>query len=66
MLEPIADALGRVQHPPVGQINAFVTARQPIPWAIALGYIWYFGLASARNASRYLSMRLALKPVCGT
>jgi hypothetical protein len=44
MLEPIADALGKVQHPPVGQINAFVTAGQPIPWAIALGYIWYFGL----------------------
>jgi hypothetical protein len=44
MLEPIADALGKVQHPPVGQINAFVTIGQPIPWAIALGYIWYFGL----------------------
>ena len=44
MLEPIADALGKVQHPPVGQINAFVTAGQPIPWAIALGYFWYFGL----------------------
>lgn len=44
MLEPIADALGKVQHVPVGQINAFVTAGQPIPWAIALGYIWYFGL----------------------
>lgn len=46
MLEPIADALGNVQHPPVGQINAFVTMGQPIPWAIALGYIWYFGLGS--------------------
>lgn len=44
MLEPIADALGKVQHPPVGQINAFVTAGQPIPWAIVLGYFWYFGL----------------------
>jgi hypothetical protein len=44
MLEPIADALGKVQHLPVGQINAFVTAGQPIPWAIVLGYVWYFGL----------------------
>ena len=44
MLEPIADTLGNVQHVPVGQINAFVTDGQPIPWAIVLGYIWYFGL----------------------
>jgi hypothetical protein len=44
MLEPIADAFGKVQHLPVGQINAFVTAGQPIPWAIVLGYVWYFGL----------------------
>lgn len=44
MLEPIADTLGNVQHVPGGQINAFVTDGQPIPWAIVLGYIWYFGL----------------------
>ncbi|MFY1621478.1 hypothetical protein [Micromonospora sp. WMMD736] len=45
MLEPIADTLGNVQHRPVGQISAFVVDGQPIPWAIVLGYIWYFGLA---------------------
>ncbi|BDB44131.1 MULTISPECIES: hypothetical protein [Mycobacterium] len=44
MLEPIADTLGNVQHVPVNQINAFVTDGQPIPWAIVLGYVWYFGL----------------------
>lgn len=44
LLEPIADTLGNVQHRPVGQINAFVVDGQPIPWAVVLGYIWYFGL----------------------
>ena len=43
MLEPMADVLGNVIHPPLGQINAFQAEGHPVPWHIVLGYVWYYG-----------------------
>jgi hypothetical protein len=44
MLEPLADVLGNVIHPPIGQDFAFQAKGHPIPWHITLAYIWYYGM----------------------
>jgi hypothetical protein len=53
MLEPVADLLGNVMHPPVGQVNAFVAKGQPIPWHVLFGYIWYYSILSIVLFNRF-------------
>jgi hypothetical protein len=53
MLEPIADLLGNVQHPRVGQINAFTVAGQPIPVHVLIAYAWYYGWAQVFLFDRF-------------
>lgn len=42
-LEPVVDLLGNALHPPIGQYNVLTTNGHPVPWAVLLGYVWYFG-----------------------
>ena len=53
MLEPVADTLGNVQHPAVGQINAFTVDGQPIPWHVLIAYTWYYGWLSVLMFDRF-------------
>ncbi|MDI3258180.1 MAG: hypothetical protein QJR02_00420 [Sinobacteraceae bacterium] len=41
-LEPVVDLLGNALHPQRGQLNLFTTNGHPVPWAVLLGYVWYF------------------------
>lgn len=41
-LEPIVDVLGNAVHPQIGQYNLLTTNGHPVPWAVLIGYIWYF------------------------
>ncbi len=55
MLEPMADVLGNVIHPPVGQIFAFQSKGHPVPWHIVLGYIWYYGMLNIFLFDRFVA-----------
>lgn len=41
-LEPIVDVLGNAVHPQIGQFNLLTTNGHPVPWAVLIGYLWYF------------------------
>src|SRR6218665_1358463 len=41
-LEPVVDVLGNAVHPQIGQFNLLTTNGHPVPWAVLIGYIWYF------------------------
>ncbi|AOE86777.1 hypothetical protein [Pseudomonas sp. TCU-HL1] len=41
-LEPIVDVLGNAVHPQMGQLNLLTTNGHPVPWAVLIGYLWYF------------------------
>ena len=41
-LEPVVDLLGNAVHPQIGQFNIVTTNGHPVPWAVMLGYVWYF------------------------
>ena len=56
MLEPMADVLGNVIHPPLGQINAFQAEGHPVPWHIVLGYVWYYGSLNIFLFDRFVAL----------
>ena len=70
ILEPIADTLGNVQHPAVGQINAFVVDGQPIPWHVLIAYTWYYGWLCVsmfhRFVARTMTPRIWWQTAAGT
>lgn len=41
-LEPVVDLLGNALHPQIGQFNLLTTNGHPVPWAVLIGYLWYF------------------------
>lgn len=41
-LEPVVDLLGNAVHPQVGQFNILTTNGHAVPWAVFVGYVWYF------------------------
>jgi hypothetical protein len=41
-LEPVVDLLGNALHPQIGQLNTITTNGHPVPWAVFMGYVWYF------------------------
>jgi hypothetical protein len=41
-LEPVVDVLGNAVHPQIGQFNLLTTNGHPVPWAVLIGYLWYF------------------------
>ncbi|MCY1284805.1 hypothetical protein D9M70_337230 [compost metagenome] len=41
-LEPVVDVLGNAVHPQMGQFNLLTTNGHPVPWAVLVGYLWYF------------------------
>ena len=41
-LEPVVDVLGNALHPQIGQLNLLTTNGHPVPWAVLIGYVWYF------------------------
>ncbi|SEE41347.1 hypothetical protein [Pseudomonas migulae] len=41
-LEPVVDLLGNALHPQIGQFNLITTNGHPVPWAVLIGYLWYF------------------------
>jgi hypothetical protein len=41
-LEPVVDVLGNAVHPQIGQYNIVTTNGHPVPWAVFVGYVWYF------------------------
>ena len=41
-LEPVVDLLGNAVHPQVGQWHLLTSNGHPVPWAVLLGYFWYF------------------------
>jgi len=44
-LEPVVDLLGNAVHPQIGQLNLLTTNGHPVPWAVLIGYVWYFAAA---------------------
>ncbi|MDR6575879.1 hypothetical protein [Pseudomonas extremaustralis] len=44
-LEPVVDLLGNALHPQIGQFNLLTTNGHPVPWAVLIGYLWYFAAA---------------------
>lgn len=44
-LEPVVDLLGNAVHPQVGQYHLLTTNGHPVPWAVLVGYVWYFAAA---------------------
>ncbi len=41
-LEPVVDILGNAVHPQIGQYHLLTTNGHPVPWAVFIGYVWYF------------------------
>lgn len=41
-LEPVVDLLGNAVHPQIGQYNIITTNGHMVPWAVFVGYVWYF------------------------
>lgn len=41
-LEPVVDLLGNAVHPQLGQYNFLTTNGHAVPWAVFVGYVWYF------------------------
>lgn len=41
-LEPIVDVLGNAVHPQIGQYALLTTNGHTVPWAVLIGYFWYF------------------------
>jgi hypothetical protein len=41
-LEPFVDVMGNALHPQIGQLNLLTTNGHPVPWAVLIGYVWYF------------------------
>ena len=41
-LEPVVDLLGNAVHPQTGQFHFVTSNGHPVPWAVFVGYVWYF------------------------
>lgn len=57
-LEPVVDLLGNAVHPQIGQYHLLTTNGHPVPWAVLIGYVWYFAAAPLLGWRLMLERRL--------
>lgn len=57
-LEPIVDLLGNAVHPQIGQFNVVTTNGHHVPWAVLIGYIWYFAGTPLLCYSKFVNQTL--------
>lgn len=62
-LEPVVDVLGNAVHPQIGQYNVLTTNGHPVPWAVLLGYVWYFAGAILLTYKPFVEQKLLQKHV---
>ncbi|MBR9908730.1 MAG: hypothetical protein GYB33_00070 [Gammaproteobacteria bacterium] len=57
--EPVVDLLGNAVHPQIGQYNIVTSNGHPVPWAVFVGYVWYFAAPLLLCYDQFKSQQLS-------